>query len=296
MELCRGDRPEGRRVRLGRRDERDVDEVRVTERVVHGRRDGRHLDGSTAARDRADVVGLVQVAAERHVEDLIALRADVLRGGGTGRDCRRLETERDLDRRRRRDLARVAVRADGEAHHREAARGIVEQPVLVERERAVAGVRRGSGSLRVVEHEEAVAVDGEVGVDPGRLQAALREVGVDRTDPNAVTDGLTVDAAIGLGRRRCEGVVLIEQVLERDVLAFVARRSGIGDVVRDDVDLLLVSRQTGDTDEQRIESHSLTSSRVRETSFDRSRGKPRLLGPLPKVMCESFLFEGIGSI
>jgi hypothetical protein len=46
--------------------------------------------------------------------------------------------------------------------------------------------------------------------------------------------------------------------LELDILAFEANGADVRDVVRNDVNLVLVCRQTTDADEQRIVRHSFT--------------------------------------
>jgi hypothetical protein len=168
------------------------------------------------------------------------LRARFRPEAGTDRD--RLEAERDLNRLRRRDLRDRAVGLHGISEHGLTARGIVEIAVFVEREVAVTRVDLVARTIDVGQREEAVAVDGKVRVDAGGLQTALREVGVDRADLDAVADLLRVDAA--QRRRRCRRVPLglVQEVLERDILAFEADGAHVRDVVRNDVNLVLICR------------------------------------------------------
>jgi len=194
--------------------------VGAAQRVIDRRRDRRQRGADTGAGDGRDVVGLIEISAERDVEHLVGRRTTL--GAEAGTDGNRFQAERNLDRLRRRDLRDRAVRLNRIAQHGLAARRIVEIAALVKREVAVSRVRSAAAAVDVVEREEAVAVDGKVRVDAGGLQAALREVGIDRTDLDAVADLLCVDAAQRLSRSRRKSGVLIEKILERDILALIA--------------------------------------------------------------------------
>src|SRR5665213_966501 len=256
--------------------------MRVTQRVVDRGRDRVRLTGAGSRRKRLQALGLfdplalIEIAAHRDVEDLIARRAELLGRVEAGSDRLRLQAEWDRDVARRPRLRDDAVLAGQVALDRHPVRPVVEQAARVEREVAVARVERRPVAVRLAQDEETVAVHGEVRVDAGRREAALREVRVDRTDLHAQTRVLGVDAAVHLGRRRGEALRLIDQVLEVDVLPLEAGRPNVGDVVRDGVDLVLVRFQTGDTDEQRIESH-LTDLSCHRTMGRRSIGPTREL-------------------
>src|SRR5476649_546894 len=108
--------------------------MRAAERIVNRRRDRRQLRYTTG-RGR-DVLRLIEIAAEAHVEVGVARRT---RFRALARaDGLRFEAERNLQHAGRARLRDDTVFIRGEALNGKTARGIVQHAVLVDREVAVA--------------------------------------------------------------------------------------------------------------------------------------------------------------
>ena len=223
--------------------------VRATKRVVHRRRDGdrraRIRRGADRLLERLRPVGLIEIAAERNVEDLIVYRRSGLHAR-SGRRGLLLQTDRNRDCARCAGRRHDALRVGHVAHHAHARCRIVEHAVRVGRERAVARVRRRARAVDVIKDEEPVAVEREVGVDAGRLEATLAELGVDGVDLDAKPEIFGIDAAAVLRRTRRRADLLVELIGKGHALGFEARGRRIGDVVGDHVDPALVCVQTRD--------------------------------------------------
>src|SRR6185437_6764601 len=125
--------------------------------------------------------------------------------------------------------------------------------VGVDGEAAVAGVTDLAAG---VGDQVAGALDGDVGRLSGRLERTFGEVGGVGTDAHARADGDRVDAGTTRGRRRgATGDLLGEEVLELDLLVLVAHGVGVGDVVRDGVEVGLVGVDSGDGGEDGAFGH-----------------------------------------
>ena len=98
-----------------------------------------------------------------------------------------------------------------------------EVAVGVERERPRARVEQ---VIAIGDHEEAVALDGDVGVAVGRLDRALQERRRDAADGGAEADLDRVDAALVAARRGARAERLAQDVLEDDRGGLEAR--GVG--------------------------------------------------------------------
>ena len=123
-----------------------------------------------------------------------------------------------------------------------------EVAVPVEREAAVARVR---GLAALVDGEEAVALDREVGGPTGQLGRALREVDAHAGEAHTEADLRGVGTTGGRGRRARAVSCWLKQVLEEHAARLVTGRVDVGDVVADDVHECLVGPQTRDCGEHR---------------------------------------------
>ena len=136
----------------------------------------------------------------------------------------------------------VVVVVDGVALNELA--GAADELVLaVELEGAVAGVDL-LGAL--AEDEEAVALDGEVGVDTGGFEGAVGEVFGDGAGGGPEADLEGVGAAEVAGGGGTEGEVLEELGFEIEGGGLEADGVDVGDVVTDDADLLLAGGETAE--------------------------------------------------
>ena len=130
------------------------------------------------------------------------------------------------------------------ALHDEAVVGETRRPLRVELE--VAGARVEVLRCPSCDDEERVALDGEVGVEAGRLEVALGEHRVDGADLHAESDLDRVDAALVTGRTAGALQQLREAFLERHAAGLEGDGVDVRDVVADHVHADLVVAKTGD--------------------------------------------------
>ena len=142
--------------------------------------------------------------------------------------------------------------AAGGAHHAQAAPEVDERAVVVDAERADARVE----ALKSVrEREEAAALQRDVERASRVLERALRRVDVDRRHHGAVADLHRVHAAEVAVRRGAGADRRAQDVAERRPRAAKAGGADVGEVVADDVDVVLVKAQARQPGEQRSADH-----------------------------------------
>jgi hypothetical protein len=102
----------------------------------------------------------------------------------------------------------------------------------------------------VADHEEAVALDHQVGGPAGGLRGALAEVGRDAGQAHTQTDLRRVGAAVAALRGTGAAQQLAQGVLEDGLARLEAGGVDVGDVVAGDIHHGLVRTQATDAGEQ----------------------------------------------